>query len=166
MLEAYGAAHRGPLARRLMAALEAGEAEGGDLRGRQSAAILVVPAAGEAWETLVSLRVEDHPRPLAELARLLTLHDAYALAGDADAHLAAGRHDEAAALSIRAAELAPESDELAFWAGLGAAQGGDMEQALHRVRAAIAIHPGWRELLARLPADQVPAAPRVLDLLG
>ena len=165
MLTAYRAAE-GPLARRLLAALISAEAHGGDLRGRQSAAILVVPATGEPWATTVSVRVEDHPDPLGELARLLTLHDAYTLAGEADEHAAAGRHDAAAALYIGAAELVPDSDELEFWAGLGAAQTGDLEAGLARVRAAIAVRPQWRELLARLPAEQVPIAPRVLSLLG
>ena len=71
----------GPLTRRLMAALHAAEGAGGDLRGRQSAAILVVPAAGEPWDAVLSLRVEDHPEPLDELERLLILDEAYTLAG-------------------------------------------------------------------------------------
>ena len=64
MLEAFGAAG-GSLTSRLLAALDAAEREGGDLRGRQSAAILVVAPDAEPWETVVSLRVEDHPEPLA-----------------------------------------------------------------------------------------------------
>ena len=80
MLAAYTSAS-GSLASRLLAALDAAEAEGGDLRGRQSAAILVVPAAGNAWDTVLSLRVEDHPDPLTELRRLVALNDVYALAG-------------------------------------------------------------------------------------
>ncbi len=63
----------GPLARRLLAGLEAAEAAGGDVRGRQSAALLVVPAEGEAWRRRVELRVEDSAEPLAELGRLLNL---------------------------------------------------------------------------------------------
>ncbi|MET0824773.1 MAG: DUF1028 domain-containing protein, partial [Solirubrobacterales bacterium] len=70
----------GQLAERLLEALEAGEEAGGDVRGRQSAALLVVPAQGEPWETVVDLRVEDSPEPLAELRRLLALDRAYALA--------------------------------------------------------------------------------------
>ena len=70
MLDAFESAS-GALTLRLLAALDAAEAVGGDLRGRQSAAILVVPAEGESWETVVSLRVEDDPEPLAELRRLV-----------------------------------------------------------------------------------------------
>jgi uncharacterized Ntn-hydrolase superfamily protein len=97
MLEAYtGAA--GSLSARLLAALDAAEATGGDLRGRQSAAILVVPAAGDPWATVMALRVEDHPDPLGELGRLARLDEAYRFAGEGDERLAEGRHDEASAL--------------------------------------------------------------------
>jgi uncharacterized Ntn-hydrolase superfamily protein len=160
MLETFSAA-RGPLARRLLAALEAGEEAGGDARGRQSAALLVVGAAGEPWAALVSLRVEDHPAPLPELRRLLDLHDAYELADTADRLVAEGRHAEAAGLYERASGLAPESHELAFWAGLGIAQSGDMDAALARVRQAIEAHPPWREILERLPQEMAPAAAAV-----
>jgi uncharacterized Ntn-hydrolase superfamily protein len=164
MLRAYtGAAGR--LSARLIAALNAGEAAGGDLRGRQSAAILVVPAAGDPWATVTALRVEDHPDPLGELGRLARLDAAYRLADEGDERLAEGRHDEASALFARACELAPESDELRFWAGLGAAQIGDMDAALAHVRAAIDVHPGWLELLRRLTPDLAPSAPAVLAAL-
>ncbi|MDQ6607051.1 MAG: DUF1028 domain-containing protein [Actinomycetota bacterium] len=166
MLAAYHASAGAPFAQRLLAALDAAEAEGGDVRGRQSAALLVVPADGPHWETAVSLRVEDHPEPLSELRRLLVLHDAYALADQGDELSGLGRHDEAAALYRRAAELAPQSDELRFWAGVGAAQAGDLDTAVQDVRAAIAIHPGWRDLLGRIPPEFAPAAPDVLARLN
>ena len=164
MLEAYES-HSGSLTSRLLAALDAAERAGGDIRGRQSAAILVVPAAGNPWDTVVALRVEDHPEPLGELARLVRLHDAYTVAGLGDQRAGEGRHDEAASLYLRASELAPESHELRLWAGLGAAQAGDMDAALEHVRVAIAQQPGWRELLPRLTPEQAPAARAVLDRL-
>jgi uncharacterized Ntn-hydrolase superfamily protein len=164
MLEAYQGAS-GPLTTRLLDALDAAEAEGGDIRGRQSAAILIVPASGEEWEAVVSLRVEDHPDPLPELRRLIKLHDAYALAGRADELVNEGRHDEAARLYREASELAPENHELRFWAGLGAAQAGDEDAALEHVRAAIEMQPGWRELLPRIPPDVAPTAAAVLARL-
>jgi uncharacterized Ntn-hydrolase superfamily protein len=164
MLDAFQR-HSGSLATRLLAALDAAEAEGGDLRGRQSAAIVVVPAAGQPWDTVVSLRVEDHPDPLRELARLKRLHDAYLEAGLGDERFAAGEYEAGAALYLRACEMAPESDELRFWAAIGSATMGDMNTALIHARAAIAIHPGWLELLARLPGDSVPAAGMLLDAL-
>jgi uncharacterized Ntn-hydrolase superfamily protein len=164
MLLAYTAG-QGSLTSRLLTALNVGESAGGDLRGRQSAAILVVPAAGEPWANVTSLRVEDHPDPLAELGRLARLDEAYRFAGKGDDRFAEGRLDEAAALYARAAALAPESDELRFWAGLGAAQVGDMDTALAHVRAAIAVHGDWLELLRRLPPEMVPSAPAVLAAL-
>jgi uncharacterized Ntn-hydrolase superfamily protein len=165
MLEAFEAAE-GELAWRLLAALDAAEAAGGDTRGKQSAALLVVPPEGERWRQQVSLRVEDHLEPLPELRRLLGVHAAYRLAGQADELSARGRHDEATRLYRRAAELEPGNHELRFWAGLGAAQAGDLEQAATDVRAAIAAHAGWREMLERLPASLAPSAPAVLAHLS
>jgi uncharacterized Ntn-hydrolase superfamily protein len=165
MLEAFERTD-GPLVGRLLAALDAAEAEGGDVRGRQSASLLIVPAEGEAWETSISLRVEDHPEPLIELKRLLALRDAYELAGQADALVNESRHDEAARLYVQASERAPDNHELLFWAGLGAAQIGDLDTAVARVTQAIAMQPGWKVLLPRLPADVAPGAPAVLDRLA
>ena len=165
---AMAAAYReaqGSLTDRLMLAMEAAEAEGGDVRGRQSAAILVVAPEGEAWQRVTELRVEDHRDPLTELWRLIVLHRAYELASEADTLSGEGRTDEAAPLYMRSSELAPENDELLFWAGLAAAQAGDMETGLDRVRRAIEVNPGWGELLERLEPDIAPGAPVVRDAL-
>ncbi len=149
-----------------MAALRAAENAGGDLRGRQSAAIEVAPAAGEPWERVVSLRVEDHPEPLDELDRLLVLHDAYTLAGEADERAAAGQLDEAARLYEQAYALVPDSHELRFWAGLGGGPAAaSSTTASGLIASAVAQQPGWRELLGRLPAEQWPVAGDVLARL-
>ena len=166
MLEAFGAASDSSLTLRLLDALDAAEREGGDLRGRLAAAILVVPAEGEPWRTSVSLRVEDHPEPLPELRRLVALHDAYRLAGQADELLNAGREEEAGRLYVQASERAPGNHEQLYRAGLGTVQAGDLEGGVAKVRAAIAMQPAWRELLLRLPAELAPAAPVVLAALG
>jgi uncharacterized Ntn-hydrolase superfamily protein len=160
MAYAFGAA-TGPLARRLLAALHAAEAYGGDLRGRQSAALVVAPAGGEPWRRIVDLRVEDHPEPLTELDRLLDLADAYVLADEADELAGQGRHEAAGERYRRASELAPGNHELLFWSGLAAAQAGDVPLALQRVREAIRLHPAWGELLERLEPDIAPGAPIV-----
>jgi uncharacterized Ntn-hydrolase superfamily protein len=157
MSEAFEAAE-GSLTRRLLAALDAGEAAGGDIRGRQSAAILVAPGAGEPWERIVDLRVEDHPEPLQELRRLVGLHDAYVLAGEGDWLGGEGDHAGAAAKYVAAYEAAPQSAELEFWAGLSLVQTGEIERGLEHLRAAIARHNGWEELLRRLTPDVAPAA--------
>jgi uncharacterized Ntn-hydrolase superfamily protein len=155
----------GPLARRLLAALEAAEDAGGDVRGRQSAALLVVPSRGELWSRVVELRVEDAPDPLAELGRLIDLDDAYELADRADSLAGAGSHSEAAELYERAAAAAPENLELRFWAGLGIAASGDVEAGSERVAAVIAADDRWRELLRRLDPELAPGAPTVRERL-
>jgi len=165
-MSAAFASARGPLADRLMAALDAAEAEGGDVRGRQSAALLVVPPEGEAWRAQVDLRVEDHGDPLGELRRLLALQRAYDLAGEGDELLAAGRVDEAGNRYRRAQELAPESDELLFWAGLATAQTGDVDAGVDAVRRAAEVHAGWLTLLDRLSPDFAPAGEAVRRALG
>jgi tetratricopeptide repeat protein len=93
------------------------------------------------------------------------VHQAYRLAGEADTLVGQGRHDEAAGLYRQASALVPDNHELRLWAGLGAAQGGDMPLAVAEVRAAIAAHPAWLELLERLPPDVAPSASAVLAAL-
>ena len=166
---AMAAAYRyagGPLAGRLLAALDAGQAAGGDVRGRQAAAIEIAALGAEPWERAISLRVEDHPEPLAELRRLLAVHTAYQVAEAADWAIGEGEHDRAARLYEQASEMAPGNHELLFWAGLGAAQAGQVELGAKRVRGAIDLHPGWAELLGRLPESFFPSVSAVRRSLG
>ena len=152
MAAAFEAAS-GPLPERLLAALDAAEAEGGDLRGRQSAVLLVV------GRRKIDLRVDDHPDPLGELRRLHTLDRAYALLVEAEELIAAGRHDDAAELIDEALTLAPRSDELLFWGALAsAAADNHLEQATERLRGAAALNPRWLELLDRLDPSTTPGA--------
>jgi uncharacterized Ntn-hydrolase superfamily protein len=164
-MSAAFAAAEGLLSERLLVALDAAEAEGGDVRGRQSAAMVVVPAEGEPWRRTVDLRVEDHPAPLDELRRLLALQRAYDLAGAGDELLAAGRVEEAGGLYREAARLAPESDELLFWSGLALAQAGELDAGVAAVRAAAERHPNWLVLLDRLSPDFAPAGAAVRSAL-
>lgn len=154
----------GELPERLMAALRAAERAGGDVRGRQSAAMLVVPAGGEPWRTRLDVRVEDHADPLAELGRLLRLARAYEMAGRADELSARGEHDAATELYLRAAGLAPEADELTFWAGLGVAAR-DLLEGAALVRRAARVEPAWLTLLERLPPALAPTAGPVREAL-
>lgn len=119
----------GELADRLTAALFAAEREGGDVRGRQSAAILVVPGSGPAWATRYDLRVEDDRAPLDELARLLRLARAYEAFDRAEQQATAGDLEAASLAMDVACELAPDDDMLALWAALFAARAGRMGDA-------------------------------------
>jgi uncharacterized Ntn-hydrolase superfamily protein len=117
MAEAYPTTS-GHLADRLMAALRAAEAEGGDVRGRQSAALLVVPASGPAWATTYTLRVEDHRAPLDELARLLRLARAYEAFDRSEDAIQSGDLSLARTAMAEAHALAPEDDQISLWFSL------------------------------------------------
>jgi len=160
MSDAFSAS-TGALQDRLLAALDAAEGEGGDVRGRQSAAMVVVPPDGEPWRRTVDLRVEDHRAPLDELRRLVMLQRAYDLAGAGDELLAAGRTEDAGRLYQGAAELAPDSDELLFWSGLAIAQAGDLDGGVAAVRRAAEENPNWLVLLDRLSPEFAPAGEAV-----
>ena len=159
MASAYRSAE-GDLAERLLTALDAAEGQGGDVRGRQSAALRLVPARGEPWRSRFDLRVDDHAEPLVELRRLLRFARAYELAERADTLLAERSHAQAASLYAQAAELAPEADELMFWAGLGVAAQ-DVDAGVSLVRRAAERKPSWLTLLERLPGDLAPTAAAV-----
>jgi uncharacterized Ntn-hydrolase superfamily protein len=153
MVAAFRAAG-GDLADRLVQALEAAEGEGGDLRGRQSAALLVVAprASGRPTEDrLFDLRVDDHPDPVTELRRILGLSRAYDRVDRGDELAAAGKIQEALAEYAAAHAEQPDSAELAFWHGVALAANGREEEARPMLERAYAQGDGWRELLRRLP---------------
>jgi len=156
----------GSLSLRLLAALDAAQGAGGDLRGQQSAAMLVVPAVGTPADTIVDLRVEDHPTPLAELRRLVTLGGAYRLADEGDDFVARGDFSGAASRYVAANEIAPDNDELRFWAGLGLISAGMTERGLGLLRMSIDSDVSWHELLSRLDPSDVPSSVEALRLLG
>lgn len=151
----------GPLAWRLLTALRAAEEGGGDVRGRMSAALVVVPAEGEPWERSVDLRVDHHPEPLVELGRLLGLSDASNAALRGYEFARNGDREQTAACFAHALELDPDNHDVMFWAGLDFAQAGDMATALERVTRAIELQPRWLDVLAHLQPDDAPAAPAV-----
>jgi uncharacterized Ntn-hydrolase superfamily protein len=155
MVHAYTEAREQPLAERMLAALDAGEGEGGDLRGRQSAALLVVSgrATGSPLEDRpVELRVEDHPAPLRELRRLLEVRRAYQRVDVAERLAVAGDMDAAVAEFEAAHRAQPDNMELAFWYGATLGANGREEEAAAMLRRPFDAHPGWIELLRRLPA--------------
>jgi uncharacterized Ntn-hydrolase superfamily protein len=168
MRSAYEAT-TGDLAARLLAALDAAQAEGGDIRGRQSAALLIVPAErhGQGWpDRTFDVRVEDHPEPLAELRRLLDLHRAYDRLDQAEHALTDGDQEEAARGYAEAAAGLGANVEGTFWAGVALASSGDIDKARAMLAPALAAHDGWAELLRRLPAvDLLPAEPGLIERL-
>jgi uncharacterized Ntn-hydrolase superfamily protein len=153
MLEAFRASDA-DLAGRLLAALEAAEREGGDIRGRQSAAVVVVAprASGQPMQDRpVDLRVDDHPDPVAELRRLVAVHDAYGHVEVADELAAAGDLEGALAEYAVAHTKQPDNAELAFWHGVTLAANGREAEARELLERAYSERDGWRELLRRLP---------------
>ncbi len=155
MADAYRSA-TGDLAQRMVAALEAGQGAGGDIRGRQSAALLIVKAesSGRSWaDTVVELRVEDHADPIQELKRLLTLHRAYEHMNRGDELLGKGQVEQALEAYRTAATMAPRIEELPFWQAVTLADLGRVEQALPIFREVFAQNPDWRTLIQRLPAS-------------
>jgi uncharacterized Ntn-hydrolase superfamily protein len=157
---------RGDLAERMLAALEAAQGAGGDIRGMQSAALLVVRGAstGRPWsDTVYNLRVEDSPEPLSELKRLLRLQRAYNHASAGDEHAAAGKMDEALREYGDAARLAPEVLELPYWEAVALASNGRLEEALPNFRDVFAKEPQWADLTTRLPSvGLLPKDPELL----
>lgn len=147
---------RGDLAERLLAALDAAQREGGDIRGRQSAALVVVSGDRSLppWDRVFDLRVEDSPDPLGELRRLLGVARAYNLATQGDNYLTVGQVDSALLSYAASQRLLPDSavnGELAYWHAVTLADRGRVDEALPLFRRAFAQDTAWATLLWRLP---------------
>ncbi|MDJ0698636.1 MAG: DUF1028 domain-containing protein [Woeseiaceae bacterium] len=166
MKKAYLSAE-GDLAERLMLALEAAEGEGGDIRGKQSAAILVVSAdrSQPAWGgRVIDLRVEDHEDPLTELRRLLVLARGYKLMTDGDDFVTAGDIEAAKRAYADAEQLMPENHEAIFWHAVTLADVGQLDEALPMFGQAFEMWPLWKELVPRLPGSGLlPDDPELID---
>ncbi|HEX6351011.1 MAG TPA: DUF1028 domain-containing protein [Candidatus Dormibacteraeota bacterium] len=149
MAAAYENAAGRPLAERLIEALRAAEGEGGDVRGRQSAALVLVTGrpTGRFWEDrLMDLRVEDHDDPVEELARLVRLKRAYLA-------LRVLPQDPAfRERTLEALRLAPEEAQVRISAGMMHARAGEWEEALPLLRSAVEEEPRWVEALRRFAA--------------
>lgn len=155
MATAYQSA-RGTLAERLLAALQAAQAAGGDIRGKQSAALRVADGirSEQPWKhLLVDLRVDDSPDPLGELERLLRIHQAYELMNAGDDAITRGEALLAREKYGQAARLAPHIDEIPFWQAVTLADTGNLEQALPIFKHVFALNPDWAELVQKLPAS-------------
>jgi uncharacterized Ntn-hydrolase superfamily protein len=174
MAKAYSEG-RGDLADRLLAALDAAQAAGGDIRGKQSAALIVVTAksTGRPWQDRVfDLRVDDHPQPLVELRRLVALQRAYNHMNAGD--LAVEKKDNEGALREYAAaeQIAattsgvPESRfaEMIYWHAVALVNMNRVDESLPLFARAFRMEPGWRELTPRLPGSGLlPDNPQIIE---
>jgi len=144
----------GPLPERLIAALEAAQETGGDIRGQQSASLLIVKgeSTGKVWEDrTIDLRVEDNPEPVKELKRLLTVFRAYEHMNKGD--LAIEKNDMQLAMkeySI-AEEMFPDNLEMKFWHAVTLTNNKNFEEALLMFKDVFAKDPNWKTLVSRLP---------------
>ena len=157
MAKAYRDA-KGDLVERMLVALEAAEAEGGDIRGRQSAAILIVAAksTGKSWiDRRFDLRVEDHPHPLVELRRLVKLQRAYLHMNAGDLAIEKNDFTTAAEEYTAAQADAPHIVEIPFWRAVSLANSGRLEESLPLFKEVFAKEPAWADLLPRLVESQL-----------
>jgi uncharacterized Ntn-hydrolase superfamily protein len=140
-----------PFVERMLLAMEAAERMGGDVRGRQSAAIMVVDAAlhPAAWRgRLMDLRIEDHPDPVPELRRIVTLQLAYDMLNDEGDAARGGASAEDRYAEAR--RLAPGAYELVFWRAVELATGGDVAAGRREMAVAVAADESWRHTLEHL----------------
>lgn len=154
MLEGFRAA-AGTFAERLVAALDAAEREGGDLRGQKSAAIVIVAGtrSAEPWrDTLMDLHVEDSPRPVEELHRLVVLHHFHGRANTALELALAGNASKALALLDDLEHEDADDPDVAFRHALVLVLAGAVSRARERLESCYRLHDGWRETVRRLPA--------------
>ncbi|MBN2257859.1 MAG: DUF1028 domain-containing protein [Anaerolineaceae bacterium] len=170
MAEAYRSS-QGTLEDRLLLVLEAAQNAGGDIRGQQSAAMLVVEgkSTGKSWEGIrVDLRVEDHPTPIDELKRLLNIQKAYRLMNTGDDLLGKGQVAEALEAYRNARIMLPGQIEFPFWQAVTLADLGRVDEALSIFADIFNTNPNWAELLRRLPAaGLIKNDPEILDqILG
>jgi uncharacterized Ntn-hydrolase superfamily protein len=168
MAKAFDAA-RGDLADRMLAARDAAQGENGDIRGQQSAALLVVKgqSTGRPWaDKVFDLRVEDNPRPLVELRRLVGVARAYNHMGAGDDCVTVKDWACAEREYGAARALEPQNGEMAFWYAIALVTGGRMDAARPLFAQAFASEPRYRELVRRLPGvDQLPKDPKVLEAI-
>jgi uncharacterized Ntn-hydrolase superfamily protein len=144
---------RGDLAERLMAALEAGQAAGGDIRGKQSAAMLIVKgkSSGQPWkDRVLELRVEDHATPVIEMRRLLTMQRAYEHMNAGDVAIEQGRMKDALQHYRSASRLVPDNLEMKYWHAVALATNNRVKQSIPLFREVFARDASWIELTRRL----------------
>jgi uncharacterized Ntn-hydrolase superfamily protein len=162
MLESFTAA-RGDLASRMLAALDAGEEAGGDWRGRQSAALKVVPINRMMSVPVIDIRVDDSPNPLGELRRLDEMRRAADDMAAAFDTAAAGQVDDAVTTLDRVQGVyGSANQEPLAWSAILLLRAGRASEATARLERVFSTEPGWRDMIARLP--EVGLLPDMPDL--
>ncbi|WP_044403930.1 DUF1028 domain-containing protein [Lacinutrix sp. Hel_I_90] len=144
---------KGDLSTRILAALKAAENEKGDIRGKQSAAILIVKgkATGNSWEdTIMDLRVEDNENPIQELERLVTIHKAYDFMNKGDLAMEKGDTKAAESLYLNAQKLFPENIEMKFWYAINLLNNKQYEKARPVLKEIYKADKNWKTLTSRL----------------
>ena len=144
----------GDLAERMLAALDAAQSVGGDIRGKQSAAILIVmgTSTGRPWaDRVMELRIEDHPEPLKELRRLVQVHRAYEHMNRGDVAVELNDVDDALREYGAAERMFPDNIEMKFWHATALVNAGRVEQSLPLFKEIFAREPDWALLIPRLP---------------
>lgn len=145
-----------PLAKRILAAMKAAQKAGGDIRGKQSAAIIVVgpEKAKNPWtDKKIDLRVDDHQEPLKELERLLMVHEAYEYMNRGDLAVEHGDMEQALMEYGAAEALMPDNLEMKYWKAIALANNGRMTEARSIFRTIFETDDNWREMTRRLPSS-------------
>lgn len=153
MAKAFEAAKGQPLADRMLAAMKAAERLGGDIRGKQSAAMLVVApeSTGMPWvDRRIDLRIADHPTPIKEMERLLLIRKAYDYMNQGDLAMEKNDLEKARVYYGKAQELQPENTEMKFWYAISLLNKGEKEAAEKLLKACYEASDNWRILLPRL----------------
>jgi uncharacterized Ntn-hydrolase superfamily protein len=166
---------KGDLAERMLAALEAGQAVGGDIRGRQSAAIIIVKgkSSGKPWaDKVFDLRVDDAAEPIKELRRLVTLQRAYNHMNAGDAAVEKGDHELALKEYSTAEDIVTKAEgilpsrlaEMIYWHAVELVNINRVDESLPLFKRAFSLEKGWIELTPRLPkVGLLPNDPKIID---
>src|SRR5687767_9678543 len=158
---------QGDLADRMLAALEAAQAAGGDIRGKQSAALIVVTGkpVGQAWKDRVfDLRGDDSPEPLMELRRLVKLQRAYTHMNAGDLAVEHKDHEGALREYSAAEKLVPDNAEMIYWHAIALVNMGRVDESLPLFRRVFSLDPNWATLTPRLPkSGLLPNDPKLIE---
>lgn len=149
---------KGDLSDRMIAALKAAQGEKGDIRGSQSAAILIVKAkaTGNSWEDVVmDLRVEDNDKPVKELERLVKLHKAYDFMNRGDLAMEAGNSKQAEQLYLSAQNMFPDNLEMKYWYAINLLNNKEFEKAHPILKAVFDKDSNWKTLTSRIVKNKL-----------